>query len=80
MVDRIVPAATPEVAEAAKAALGLTDDCALSTETFWEWVIEDKFVDPAAADKDKRVTQVLAKLGVSSRTEAAAWAHAHPDA
>jgi hypothetical protein len=24
-----------------------------------------KFVDPAAADKDKRVTQVMAKLGVS---------------
>ena len=57
MVDRIVPAATPEVAEAAKAALGLTDDCALSTETFWEWVIEDKFVDPADA-------ALLAKCGV----------------
>ena len=47
MVDRIVPAATQEVADAAKAALGLEDDCALSTETFWEWVIEDHFVDPA---------------------------------
>lgn len=47
MVDRIVPAATDEVAAAAKDALGLIDDCALSTETFWEWVIEDKFVDPA---------------------------------
>ncbi len=47
MVDRIVPAATDEVATAAKDALGLIDDCALSTETFWEWVIEDKFVDPA---------------------------------
>ncbi|MEY3639946.1 MAG: Polyol:NADP oxidoreductase [Pseudomonadota bacterium] len=46
MVDRIVPAATDEVATAAKDALGLIDDCALSTETFWEWVIEDKFVDP----------------------------------
>jgi fructuronate reductase len=47
MVDRIVPAATDEVAAAAKDALGLIDDCALSTETFWEWVIEDKFVDPS---------------------------------
>ena len=46
MVDRIVPAATDEVAAAAKDTLGLIDDCALSTETFWEWVIEDKFVDP----------------------------------
>ena len=47
MVDRIVPAATDEVASAAKAALGMQDECALSTETFWEWVIEDNFVDPS---------------------------------
>jgi fructuronate reductase len=57
MVDRIVPAATDEVAAAAKDALGLIDDCALSTETFWEWVIEDKFVEPADA-------ALLAKCGV----------------
>jgi DNA-binding NarL/FixJ family response regulator len=25
------------------------------------------------------VSNILAKLGVSSRTEAAAWAHTHPD-
>jgi fructuronate reductase len=49
MVDRIVPAATEEVTDAAKAALGLTDHGALSTETFWEWVIEDKFADPSDA-------------------------------
>ena len=57
MVDRIVPAATAEVAEAAKAVLGLEDECALSTETFWEWVIEDHFVDPSDA-------ALLAKCGV----------------
>ncbi len=57
MVDRIVPAATAEVAIAAKAALGLEDECALSTETFWEWVIEDKFADPADS-------ALLAKCGV----------------
>ncbi len=57
MVDRIVPAATEEVADAAKAALGLEDDCALSTETFWEWVIEDQFADPADA-------VLLSKCGV----------------
>ncbi|NDE24015.1 MAG: mannitol dehydrogenase family protein, partial [Betaproteobacteria bacterium] len=57
MVDRIVPAATDEVADAAKATLGLRDKCALSTETFWEWVIEDKFVDPTDA-------VLLAKCGV----------------
>lgn len=49
MVDRIVPGATDEVAAAAKEALGIQDECALSTETFWEWVIEDNFVDPSDA-------------------------------
>jgi len=49
MVDRIVPAATEAVASAAKEALGMQDECALSTETFWEWVIEDNFVDPSDA-------------------------------
>ncbi len=57
MVDRIVPAATDEVASAAKAALGMQDECALSTETFWEWVIEDNFVDPSDA-------ALLCKCGV----------------
>ena len=49
MVDRIVPAATPEVLAAAHEALGVKDHCALSTEGFWEWVIEDRFADPADA-------------------------------
>ena len=49
MVDRIVPAATPEVLAAASHALGLRDDASLSTEGFWEWVIEDRFADPSDA-------------------------------
>ena len=49
MVDRIVPAATPEVMASAQEALGVQDQCALSTEGFWEWVIEDRFADPADA-------------------------------
>ena len=49
MVDRIVPAATPEVLAAAHEALGVKDHCALSTEGCWEWVIEDRFADPADA-------------------------------
>ncbi|MGV0961711.1 MAG: mannitol dehydrogenase family protein [Limnohabitans sp.] len=49
MVDRIVPAATPEVLAAAQEALGQADHCALSTEGFWEWVIEDRLADPADA-------------------------------
>ena len=46
MVDRIVPAATPERRAAALQALGVHDAAALGTEAFWEWVIEDRFVDP----------------------------------
>jgi fructuronate reductase len=46
MVDRIVPAATAEVLAAASQSLGLRDDASLSTEGFWEWVIEDRFADP----------------------------------
>lgn len=49
MVDRIVPAATPEVLAAAQEALGVPDQCALSTEGFWEWVIEGRLADPADA-------------------------------
>lgn len=49
MVDRIVPAATPEVLAAAQEALGMPDLCALSTEGFWEWVIEDRLADPQDA-------------------------------
>ncbi len=49
MVDRIVPAATAEVLAAASQALGLRDDASLSTESFWEWVIEDRFADPSDA-------------------------------
>jgi fructuronate reductase len=49
MVDRIVPAASAEVLAAASQALGLRDDAALSTEGFWEWVIEDRFADPSDA-------------------------------
>lgn len=45
MVDRIVPAATPQRRKAAADALGLTDQAALGTEAFWEWVIERRFVD-----------------------------------
>ena len=58
MVDRIVPAGTPDDRESAQAALGVGDQCALRTETFWQWVLEDKLADPADA-------QVLAGAGVT---------------
>ncbi|MDB5896364.1 MAG: mannitol dehydrogenase, partial [Rhodoferax sp.] len=50
MVDRIVPAATAQQRADAAAALGVDDACALATEGFWEWVVEDRFVDPGDAD------------------------------
>ena len=49
MVDRIVPAATAQHRTDAAQVLGLIDACALGTEGFWEWVIEDNFVDPQDA-------------------------------
>ena len=55
MVDRIVPATTPERRCAAAAAIGVSDQAALGTEAFWEWVIEDKFADPADAAVLRRV-------------------------
>ena len=58
MVDRIVPAATPERLAAASKDLGVDDPCALGTEAFWEWVIERRFVD--AADG-----ALLASMGVT---------------
>jgi fructuronate reductase len=44
MVDRIVPAATPEtLAEIAELA-GVEDPCAIACEPFRQWIIEDNFV------------------------------------
>lgn len=58
MVDRIVPASTPDQRDAAAQALGLVDACALATEGFWEWVIEDRLSDPSDA-------QALRSAGVN---------------
>lgn len=43
MVDRIVPATTPEDLAATEALLGLRDEAAVVTEPFSQWVIEDRF-------------------------------------
>ena len=64
MVDRIVPAATPQRLAAAREALGVADEAALGTEAFWEWVIEKRFVD--ATD-----TEVLSAAGVTVVDEVA---------
>jgi fructuronate reductase len=47
MVDRIVPASTPDDLDALAATLGLRDEAAVFGEPFRQWVIEDRF----AADR-----------------------------
>ncbi|WP_100445817.1 mannitol dehydrogenase family protein [Glycomyces xiaoerkulensis] len=46
MVDRIVPASTPDTYERAERALGLSDRAAVEAEPFTQWVIEDDFAGP----------------------------------
>ncbi|MEV6812434.1 mannitol dehydrogenase family protein [Micromonospora sp. NPDC051296] len=43
MVDRIVPASTPETLAAARRALGVEDLAAVAAEPYAHWVIEDDF-------------------------------------
>ncbi len=49
MVDRIVPAATPESLFFAQQRLGLRDEAAIVCEPFTQWVIEDRFSGPRPA-------------------------------
>ncbi|CAM3573520.1 Polyol:NADP oxidoreductase [Vibrio aerogenes CECT 7868] len=44
MVDRIVPAATPETLNEISQLLGVDDPCSIACEPFSQWVIEDNFV------------------------------------
>jgi len=44
MVDRIVPAATPETLSEIESLLGVADLGGIATESFRQWVIEDNFV------------------------------------
>ena len=45
MVDRIVPAATPETLSEITQLVGVEDPCGIACEPFRQWVIEDKFVN-----------------------------------
>lgn len=44
MVDRIVPAMTPEQFDVIKDQIGFADPCGVVCEDFRQWVIEDNFV------------------------------------
>lgn len=46
MVDRIVPATTPDDLDEVERRLGMRDEGAVVTERFSQWVIEDRFVGP----------------------------------
>ncbi|MFC3394740.1 mannitol dehydrogenase family protein [Brenneria rubrifaciens] len=43
MVDRIVPAATPETLQEIANVLGVSDPCGIACEPFIQWIIEDRF-------------------------------------
>lgn len=45
MVDRIVPAMTEETLKAIQAQLGVADPAGIACEPFFQWVIEDNFVN-----------------------------------
>ena len=44
MVDRITPRPTSDVAQRVHAATGVADPCALMSEAFIQWVIEEQFI------------------------------------
>jgi fructuronate reductase len=46
MVDRIVPATTPEDIESLMQLVGIRDEGMVKTEPFTQWVIEDRFAGP----------------------------------
>ena len=64
MVDRIVPATTPEDVAANEALLGVTDQGMVKTEPFTQWVIEDRFAGPRPD---------FESLGVQITADVAPW-------
>jgi fructuronate reductase len=57
MVDRIVPASTPETLAAAERALGVADLAAVAAEPYRQWVVQDDF--PAGRPAWERAGAVL---------------------
>ncbi len=56
MVDRIVPATSEEAVQEVQRRLGLRDEAALITETFTQWVVEDRFAGGRPAWEQVGVT------------------------
>jgi fructuronate reductase len=64
MVDRIVPATTPDDIDALAARLGVRDAGMVKTEPFTQWVVEDGFAGPRPD---------FASLGVQLTDDVAPW-------
>ncbi len=59
MVDRIVPATTPDLIAQVEAATGMRDEAVVAHEPFFQWVLEDDFGEgPRPAFEDAGVQQV----------------------
>src|SRR3546814_6898094 len=67
MVDRIVPATTPEDVTTLGQRLGVEDRAMVKTEPFTQWVIEDRFAGPRPD---------FAALGVQLTQDVAPWEEA----
>lgn len=67
MVDRIVPATTPEDVAVLAQRLGVEDQAMVKTEPFLQWVIEDRFCGPRPD---------FAGLGVQLTADVAPWEEA----
>lgn len=61
MVDRIVPAMTPEALDTLGAKLGSYDPVAVQCEPFFQWVIEDNFVN-GRPDWEKAGAELVADV------------------
>lgn len=64
MVDRIVPATTPDDIAALATRLGVEDQAMVKTEPFLQWVVEDRFCGPRPD---------FAALGVQLTADVAPW-------
>lgn len=67
MVDRITPRSTADVVARVKKATGVGDNAALMSESFIQWVIEDKFINGRPE---------LERVGVDIVTDVAPWEEA----
>ena len=67
MVDRIVPATTPDDIQALAHRLGVLDQGMVKTEPFTQWVVEDRFAG---------IRPDLASVGVQLTSDVAPWEEA----